>query len=44
LQEAKREKAGGFSERHYIDTVQIAEDDPWVEHYLSSPDKYSEVK
>jgi len=44
LQEAKREKAGGFSERHYIDTVQIAEDDPWIKHYLSSPEKYPEVK
>ena len=44
LQQAKREKAGGFLQRLYIDTVQISEDDPWVEHYLSSPDKYPEVK
>ena len=44
LQKAKRKKAGGFLERLYVDTVQIAEDDPWVKHYLSSPDKYPEVK
>jgi predicted house-cleaning noncanonical NTP pyrophosphatase (MazG superfamily) len=44
LQRGKREKAGGFSQRLYIDTVQIADDDPWVEHYLSSPDKYPEIK
>ena len=40
---AKIDEFGAFKNRTYIETVQISEDDPWIDHYLASPDKYPEV-
>ena len=38
----KTNEAGGFSQRHYIEYVDIADDSKWVEIFRSQPDKYRE--
>jgi len=40
----KIEKFGVFKNRIYIETVQVKADNPWMQRYLKSPDKYPEVK
>ena len=42
--EAKIERMGGFVDKIYIETVSVDKDNSWVERYLSSPEKYPEVK
>lgn len=39
----KAEKVGGFVGRIYIEAVTVADDDPWLQYYLKSPEKYPEV-
>lgn len=38
----KKEEKGDFSERIYIDYIEINEDDPQIEYYRARADKYPE--
>lgn len=47
LLEAKAEKIakmGAFKKRTFIEKVSVEEDNPWIQRYLKSPEKYPEVK
>lgn len=44
IQAIKRNKKGAFKKGLFIDYLEIAEDDPWVEHYRRHADRYPEVK
>lgn len=44
VQNRKREKAGGFAERHFTNFVVIENDNPAIEYYLQRPNKYPKIK
>lgn len=44
VQKSKTDKAGSFKNRQYIETVETKDDNKWIDYYLSSPDKYPEIK
>lgn len=44
LQKSVKDKRGGFTKRIFVDTVTLADDDPWVEYYSNHPDRFPEVK
>lgn len=37
-------KKGGFTTGLYIETIELQDNDPWVEYYRNEPDKYPEIK
>ena len=39
-QSKKREKSGGFKEKHFTNFVEIENDNPVIEYYLARPNKY----
>lgn len=43
FQAAKRDKAGSFKERLFVETVEVADDSPWIGHYAANLDRYPEV-
>jgi len=43
IQATKRTKAGSFKERLYIETIEVADDNPWIKHYIDNPDRYPEI-
>jgi predicted house-cleaning noncanonical NTP pyrophosphatase (MazG superfamily) len=43
VQAAKRDKAGSFKERLYIETIEVADNNPWIKHYTDNPDRYPEI-
>lgn len=43
IQAAKREEAGSFRDRQFVETVEVDEHDPWVEYYVANADRYPEV-
>jgi predicted house-cleaning noncanonical NTP pyrophosphatase (MazG superfamily) len=43
IQTAKREKAGSFRDRQFVETVEVNESDPWVEYYVANASRYPEV-
>lgn len=43
-QNKKREKSGGFAEKHFTNFVEIENDNPVIEYYLQRPSKYPEIK
>ncbi len=42
-QAIKNEKNGAFKKGIYVESVEVAEDDKWVEYYLKNPDRYPEI-
>lgn len=40
----KTAKKGGFSNKHFIDHVVLADDSEWIEVFRQQPDKYREVE
>ena len=38
------ERRGGFIDATYIGKVTLSADDPWVEYYRKSPDRYPELE
>ncbi len=42
-QRAKIKERGSFNRRIYIRSVEVQNDDPWVDYYSSRPHKYPEV-
>jgi predicted house-cleaning noncanonical NTP pyrophosphatase (MazG superfamily) len=43
-QKQKRVKAGSFKKRHFLETVEMADDCKWLDYYLKSTDKFQEIK
>lgn len=41
--EKKYEKKGGFQEGLYVETIELNDEDKWVEYYRKDPYKYPEV-
>jgi len=39
----KREKSGGFTEKHFTNFVEIENDNPAIEYYLERPKKYPKM-
>ena len=42
-QQKTYDKKGGFSEGTYVETLELADDDEWVEYYRKRPDIFPEV-
>ena len=42
-QNKKREKSGGFKEKHFTNFVEIENDNPVIEYYLQRPNKYPKM-
>lgn len=42
--EARRERRGGFETGWYLETFQMAEDNPRIAYFRKTPEKYPEVK
>ena len=40
---SKAEKKGGFTGAHYVETLELAEDDEWVAYYRAEPKRYKEL-
>jgi predicted house-cleaning noncanonical NTP pyrophosphatase (MazG superfamily) len=43
LQLKRREERGGFATRTYVESVTLADDDPWADYYASDPDRFKET-
>jgi len=43
-QKRENKKSGAFKKRLYIETVELADDHPWLDYYLKNPDKYPKIK
>jgi len=39
----RREERGGFDERMYVESVTLADDDPWAAYYAKEPDRFKEI-
>jgi predicted house-cleaning noncanonical NTP pyrophosphatase (MazG superfamily) len=43
-QAAKRERAGGFDEQLFVETVALPDGHPWMTYYRDNSDRYPEVR
>jgi len=43
-QATKNEKNGAFKKGLFVDTVEVAEGDKWIDYYRKNADRYPEVK
>jgi len=43
LQEKRFAAMGGFAGRRYITTLELNDDDPWVDYYAKEPERFPEV-
>ncbi len=43
IQMDKSRKFGSFANGDFIETVTIADDDPWIKHFEANPDRYPEI-
>ena len=43
LRQAKFDKKGGFLNGDFVDTIELADDDEWVEYYRQHPDVFPEI-
>lgn len=44
VQAERRAKRGGFAERLFVERLDLADDDPWIDYYVGEPDRFPEVK
>lgn len=44
VQKAKNEYKGGFSKGIFIETLELQENDTWIDYYRAEPDRFPEVK
>lgn len=44
VQKAKDEYKGGFGKGIYIETLELKENDTWIDYYRAEPDRFPEVK
>lgn len=42
-QQKKNEKAGAFKKGIYVEYVEVADNDPWVEYYRKNADRYPQI-
>lgn len=42
-QQKKNDKSGAFKKGIYIDTLELAEDDPWTAYYRKEPERFPEI-
>lgn len=40
---ATHQKRGGFEQGLFLQTIEMASDNPWVAHFRKSPEKYPEI-
>jgi predicted house-cleaning noncanonical NTP pyrophosphatase (MazG superfamily) len=43
IQHAKRNHRGGFNKGVYSTSIEMAEDNPYIEYYLAKPQEYPEI-
>jgi predicted house-cleaning noncanonical NTP pyrophosphatase (MazG superfamily) len=43
-QKLKNNKNGAFKKGHYIEYVEVDENDKWAQYYRANPDRYPEMK
>jgi predicted house-cleaning noncanonical NTP pyrophosphatase (MazG superfamily) len=43
-QKIKYDKKGGFVDGVFVDTLELTDDDEWVDYYRKEPDRYPEIK
>ncbi len=39
----KADKKGGFKGGHFVETLELSDDDEWVEYYRQEPDRHKEI-
>ncbi len=44
VQKAKNEYKGGFSKGIFIETLELQENDTWIDYYRAEPERFPEVK
>lgn len=44
IQAKRREERGGFGDRSFVKTLEVADDDKWANYYASDPKKFPEEK
>ena len=44
MQLKRREERGGFATHTYVESVTLADDDPWAAYYATDPERFTEVK
>lgn len=44
LQKSVKDKRGSFTKHIFVNSVTLADDDPWVEYYSNHPDRFPEEK
>lgn len=44
IQKDRHEKRGGFEKRVYVASLELADDDPWVDYYAKDPTRFPEVE
>lgn len=43
-QAAKNKKNGAFKKGHFVESVEVKEDNPWIEYYRKNADRYPEIE
>lgn len=43
VKQKKFDKKGGFQQATYVETLEISDDDEWLDYYRSSPDRFIEI-
>lgn len=44
FQKSKREDKGDFSDRRFVEYVEVHDNNPWIDYYLKNADRYPEIK
>ena len=44
LQRVRAEQRGSFTKRLFVESVSMADDDPWVAYYEAEPERFPEIK
>lgn len=44
VQAERKAKRGGFTDRTYVESVTLADDDPWAAYYAKEPERFKEVE
>lgn len=44
VRKEKKEYKGGFSRGTYIETLELKENDTWIDYYRAEPDRFPEIK
>ena len=44
VQAERKAKRGGFEKRVFVERLDLADDDPWVDYYAKEPERFPEIK